>query len=134
MRGVSSLQEQWLDRQDSDEIAVFVVWSDQLFAGIRHVPEAAALMPDRRTRHYWDGDRVLGGAYQDRLAAGGEVFELRSEAWDVWLLFDRDARWGEDGPPQPSWWEHQLGGGLPPERRLDAERFAAKAGDLVARR
>ncbi|HEX9669571.1 MAG TPA: hypothetical protein VGC93_08815 [Thermoanaerobaculia bacterium] len=133
MRGVSSLQEKWLDQQKRDDIAVFVVWSDQLFAGARHVPEAAELMPDRRARHYWDGDRVLGRAYQDRLEAGGRRFELDREAWDVWLLFDRDARWGEGGPPQPSWWEHQLRGPLPPERRLDPERFAARAAQLLAR-
>ena len=113
---------------------MFVVWSDQVFAGPRHVAEAAALMPDRRAQHLWDGDRVVGSAYQRRLAAGGKVHELESEAWDVWLLFDRSARWGEHAPPQPSWWEHQLRGRLPADRQLEPQRFARKARELLAHR
>ncbi len=91
-------------------------------------------MPDPRARHYWDGDRLVGRAYQRSLSADGQTFELDVPAWDVWLLFDRDARWEDSGPPQPVWWEHQLaGGGLPAERRLDSERFAAKAAELERR-
>lgn len=134
MRGVSSQQKQWLDKQDSVDIAVFVVWSDQLGAAPRDVDEAAKLMPDRRARHYWDGERILGGAFQDRLEMDGRTFKLESEAWDLYLLFDRDAYWGEQGLPEPSWWEHQLFGQVPAERHLDAERFAAQAAKLVARR
>ncbi len=35
-------------------------------------------------------------------------------------------RWPASGVPTPAWWEHQLGG-LPPERHLDATRFADSA-------
>lgn len=90
-------------------------------------------MPDRRARHYWDPDRVVGRAYQERLTAGDRVFRLESAAWDVWLLFDRDARW-EAAPPPPAWWEHQLGGRLPDERRLNPQRFADRANALLADR
>ncbi len=48
---------------------------------------------------------------------------------DVWMLFDRAARWDGAGPPTPAWWEHQLGG-LAPERHLDPERFAVRAAGL----
>lgn len=41
------------------------------------------------------------------------------------MLFGPAAIWGEHAP-RPDWWEHQLGG-LPPERRLDFDRFAEKA-------
>lgn len=112
---------------------MFVVWSDQVGAEPRHVPEAAELMPDARARHYWDGDRMVGRAFPtlklgDRTleSAGGEAW------WDVWLLFDRNGRWTDSGPPEPAWWEHQLQG-MPQERRLDPERFAAKAAELRAR-
>jgi hypothetical protein len=131
LRGVSSLQKQWLDEQRDKDIAVFVVWSDQVGAQPRHVPEASELMPDARARHYWDGGRVVGRAYQ-KLKLGDRTLEFGSEAWDVWLLFDREARWS-DSPPEPAWWEHQLQG-MPQERRLDPERFAAKAAGLRAPR
>lgn len=86
------------------------------------MPDAAALMTDPRVRHYWDpGDRV------GRLYA--PVLGTDEPAWDVWLLFGRDARWEAD-VPEPGWWEHQLSG-LPAERRLDPGRFAEKAGELL---
>jgi hypothetical protein len=114
------------------DIAVFVVWSDQLGAKPRHVLDAAGLMPDARARHYWDGGRVVGRAYQ-KLKLGDRTLELSTEAWDVWLLFDRKVRWGESGPPEPAWWEHQLRG-MPPERRLEPARFARKAAELRAQK
>jgi hypothetical protein len=91
----------------------------------KHVSEATRLMPDRRVRHYWDGDLVLGKLYQP-------VVGSSAPAWDVYLLFDQDAVWDASGPPKPVYWEHQLRG-LPEERLLDAERFAAKAQELLSR-
>lgn len=104
-----------------------MVWSDQV-GGARHVPRAARLLPDPRARHYWDGDRVVGRAYQ-RLKIGTETIDLGTEAWDVWLLFDRRAAWTDEGPPAAAWWEHQLYGG-PEERTLDPVRFARQAAEL----
>lgn len=91
------------------------------------MPEAATLMPDPRARHYWDPEMLVGKAYQSYL-------EIPEPAWDVWMLFGRDASWGEAGPPPPDWWEHQLGGaGLPAELSLDPDRFAEKATELLGR-
>lgn len=129
LRGVSSLQKQWLDEQRGSDIAVFVVWSDQLGAQPRYVADAARLMPDSRARQYWDGQEVIGRAYQT-LAMDGRTFTLDAPAWDVWMLFDRDAAW-RSTPPKPAWWEHQLYA-LPHERQLNPERFAAKAQTLRA--
>lgn len=107
------------------DVAVYVVWSSQLGAEERHVPEAATLMPDPRARHYWDPEMAVGRAYQAFL-------EIPQPAWDVWMLFGRDARWTGTDPPEPAWWEHQLSGaGLPAERVLDPDRFARKAAALV---
>lgn len=121
-------------KNDSDDIRVFVVWSSQLGAEEKHLPEAMALMPDPRARHYWDPSDQVGTAYQNRLrdpAGDGEPFTMGSAAWDVWLLFGRDAHWDDDAPPDPAWWEHQLRG-LPEAIRLDPERFAQKAAELLA--
>jgi hypothetical protein len=117
-----------LDTQAGDDIAVFVVWSDQVGGAPRHVPDAAALMPDRRAHHYWDGDRVMGRAYRI-LKTESKTIDVGTEAWDVWLLFDQEATWSADSPPQAVWWEHQLRV-PPPERMLDPARFAGKAAEL----
>ena len=85
-------------------------------------------MPDPRARHYWDGDRVMGRAYRV-LQTATEAIDLGTEAWDTYLLFDRDATWDTNGPPRAAWWEHQLQS-PPPELLLDPKRFARKAAEL----
>jgi hypothetical protein len=120
-----------LDTQAGDDIAVFVVWSDQLGAAPHHVRDAAELMRDSRAHHYWDGDELIGRGYPT-LDLDGTTIKLSGPAWDFWLLFDHDAEWTPNGPPKPTWWEHQIRGG-PPERRLDPARFARKAAALRRR-
>jgi hypothetical protein len=110
---------------------VFVVWSSQLGGSAGDVPEAARLMPDARAEHYWDGERRVGAVFQS-LELGEQVLRGSEPVWDVWLLFGPEARWPRGGSaPRPAWWEHQLRS-MPAERRLDPERFARKAGDLVS--
>lgn len=119
MKGAVALTNAWLKKDSSTSIAVYVVWSPQLGAQEKHVASATALVPDARARHYWDGNMVVGSTFQPLL-------ELPAPAWDVWMLFDRDAMWRADAPPRPAWWEHQLSAG-PPELHLDASRFASHA-------
>lgn len=88
----------------------------------RNVAKAAGVIPDRRALHFWDGDKLVGEAYQPLL-------ETPDEAWDVWMLYDKEARWEGEAPPRPAWWEHNLYD-MPPERNLDADRFARKAAAL----
>lgn len=116
------MHSDWLARDSTPDVAVYVVWSPQLGAEERHVPDATRLIPDSRVRHYWDPKMRVGGAYQDEL-------DVSEPAWDVWMLFARNATWNE-APPSPSWWEHQLAG-LPDSLHLDVERFARKARELV---
>ncbi len=110
---------------DRNDIAVYVVWSSQLGAEERHVAGGMRMIPDRRARHYWDGNRVVGTTYQRLLG-------LSAAAWDVWMLFDRGAVWTDDGPPRPAWWEHQL---QEASRELfldpNPERFAARGNQLL---
>ena len=46
-----------------------------------------------------------------------------------WLDKDNSTEIG--GAPEPAWWEHQLGG-MPGDLRLDPERFASKAVELLS--
>lgn len=105
---------------------MFVVWSSQLGADEGDVAAAAELMRDPRAEHYWDGEDRVGAAFAPH------VGDLEIPAWDVWMLFAPGVRWEGEGPPAPSHWEHQLSllRDLP-ERRLDPERFAAKAVELA---
>ena len=113
-----------MDRDRSPDVAVYVVWSSQLGAEERHVPAAAALIPDSRAAHFWDAGQLVGKAFQP-------IVGTPVPSWDVWMVFDRQARWNGEIPPRPAWWEHQLHD-MPPERHLDPERFARKARALEA--
>jgi hypothetical protein len=82
-------------------------------------------MTDPRVNHFWD-ERALAGT-----AFAPSIDNLQPPAWDVWMLFAPGVIWGNEGPPEPDWWEHQLGALKHlPERRLDPSRFALKAVEL----
>lgn len=95
-----------------------MVWSPELEADEDDVPGATRLMSDPRVAHFWDPEATVGRGFSG-------VLGTTEPAWDVWMLFDREARWGEQAP-KPAWWEHQLPY-LPGDRYLDPRRFEAKA-------
>lgn len=106
-------------RDSTPDVAVYVVWSSQLGAHEQNVDAGTTLIPGSRVHDFWDPDLVVGTAFS-RVAA------LNKPAWDFYMLFGPNASWPASGVPTPAWWEHQLGG-LPPERHLDATRFADSA-------
>jgi hypothetical protein len=53
-------------------------------------PEVADLLVDHRATHYWDGRRKLGAAVA-RLLGQGEA----GPAWDIFLVYGPNARWGD---------------------------------------
>jgi hypothetical protein len=114
-----------LDKVEIDQLSVHVAWSSQSGAKASHVASAAELMEDERATHYWDPDQNIGAAFQHHIANVG------SPAWDVWMLFAPGLVWGEEAPPPPTWWEHQLSAveGYANLRR-DTARFAQKAVEL----
>lgn len=104
---------------------VFIVSSTQLGAEEDDIANVIGLMSGDNVRHYWDSEQRVGAAVQGFIG-------VDFPAWDVWLLYGPRITWGDDAL-EPTWWEHQLTGLDVPERRLDAERFAAKAAELVRR-
>jgi hypothetical protein len=115
-----------VERTPDSAFKVYVVWVPMRGAEEANVPKATGLATDTRVRHYWDGEGVLGAAYQSALGLSGP-------AWDVYLLFDRAATWHGSTPPTPAYWMHQLGG-VTSAPFLDPDLFAAKAGALLGGR
>jgi hypothetical protein len=52
-------------------------------------PQVADLLVDDRARHYWDGERRLGHAVAWELGYGSGA------AWDIFLVYGPDAKWGD---------------------------------------
>lgn len=89
--------------QEADaDLRTYVVWVPMFRGMERDVPGASTEVPDARSLHYWDGASLLVQGYRETLG-------LPEPAWDIFLLYDRDARWDGDKPPAPAYWMHQLG-------------------------
>ena len=130
--GASVIQENVVSRFATDKLAVYVVWVPLLNLQDpatlqRHAHQYAKLIPPGpRVTHYSDPEAYAGKAYGPILGV-----PYGSPAWDVYLAFGADARWG-DTPPVPNYFEHQLGG-LPSEKLLDGPRFASEVGKLLVK-
>ncbi len=130
--GASVIQQNVVSRFSSDKLVVYVVWVPLLNLQDpatlqRHAHQYATLIPPgQRTTHYSDPEAYSGKRYGPILGV-----PYGSPAWDVYLVFSADARWGETAPT-PAYWEHQLGG-LDSARYLDGPRFAEEVRKLLAK-
>jgi hypothetical protein len=130
--GASVIQQNVVSRFSSDKLAVYVVWVPLLNLQDpatlqRHAHQYATLIPPgQRTTHYSDPEAYSGKRYGPILGV-----PYGSPAWDVYLAFSADSRWGETAPT-PAYWEHQLGG-LDSTRYLDGPRFAEEVRKLLAK-
>ncbi len=99
------VQRNVLEKIESDQLAVHVVWTPVLRSDDRaSVDKARQIFPGERVTQYWDGDQSLGKTY-------GKVVKLPRErllAWDIYFAFDRKSQWNEKAP-KPTDWAHQLG-------------------------
>ena len=112
-----------LDNLKGQDVKVYSVWvpvlpSDGEFA----VGHATKNIPDPRATHYWDADAELVRSFAPVLGLG------KGKAWDVYLLYDKDAEWN-DAPPKPIFWQEQLG--ISDETQLDAEKMTAEINRLL---
>jgi hypothetical protein len=96
------VQESVLDRVKDQDLRVYAVWVPVLWIDSKaSVPQATKRFEDARVSQYWDSKADMTRAYAKNLKIDGP-------AWDVYLLFDRDAEW-RDQPPLPIFWMDQLG-------------------------
>jgi len=125
LRGASEIQSEVLEQIRDPDVHVYAVYLP-ILRGDREesVPTAITRLPDSRASYFWDGSGEMAHAYSRvlRLPAG-------RPAWDVYLLFGREADWKSE-PPVPNYWMHQLGG-LSSERRLDGRQFADETSRLL---
>lgn len=105
------------------DIDVSIVWIDMLpNDSAAAAAKSAKIFDDPRVRQFHDprATRLAGKAF-----AHGLIREGAGVAWDIYMFYDKDARWDEN-PPKPIDYMHQLGGG----RRADPDRFRTGEGLL----
>lgn len=104
-------------------IEVYSVWVPILPSDLKlTVGRATKTLPDPRVTHYWDGEGELVKGY-------APVLGIDEQAWDVYLLYDKDAEW-KDTPPKPIYWQEQLG--ISEETKLDAAKLMAEIQKLLS--
>jgi hypothetical protein len=116
-----ALQKVVLAKLDSPDLAVHVVWMPVSQADSRElIPSAAAVLPDPRVRHYWDGACVLNPPLRDAVG-----LEANVRLYDIALLYGAATGWDAQFPP-PGFWMHEFRGA--PGPLWNAATFATQVG------
>jgi hypothetical protein len=93
-----------------------VVWVKRWALDTREEVDGAGMV-DPRVTHLWDAGNVVGQGFLDRF---GVTFEGLD--YDFFLLFDRDATWGDSAPRPVSSGATVIG---------DSDRLADSAASLL---
>lgn len=80
----------------------------------------AARFPPGRIEHGWDFEAGLSKLFAKTLG-------LEGLAWDVYLIYGKQATWDKEEPPKPDFWMHQL----PPKTGADPRNLLAPGPFLV---
>ena len=120
LRGASEIQSKVLEQVKNSDLRVYSVYVPILRGDDEaSVSSAINRLSDSRVVSFWDGKGEVAQSYSP-------VLKLKAglPAWDVYMVFDREADW-KTQPPAPNYWMHQLGG-VAPERRLNGDTLAAE--------
>lgn len=113
-----------LNRIDESNLRVFMVWLPISPGDDRAAAEGSAShITDPRVTHLLGADLVLTEVFKEPVGLEEGM------AWDLFLLYDKGALWGET-PPVPSSYMHQRLK-LPIERTLDARVLADEVRALL---
>jgi hypothetical protein len=125
LRGMSDLQETVYSKKgDDSRMVTFVIHVPTLGAREGNVLPASRLITNRYTTHYWEETGITGKLMQ-------QVIGHDKYVWDFWAIYAPNVLWSDERlMPAPSFWQHQLDG-LPPEKKLDANVFAAKVDEFL---
>ncbi len=126
VQGARVVQQHVLSKIDDQSMAVFAVWQPMLKTDAEGVARrSTALLPDARVAHFWDDRKSAGRLFRQPVGL------TKGLAWDLYLVYGRDAIWTASGPSHPLAWMHQLRGRLPDERLLDGTRFAKEVSEAL---
>jgi len=126
LRGMSDLQEAVYSKKGDDpRMVTFVIHVPTLGAHEANVGPASRLTSNRHTTQYWEETGITGRVMQ-------QVMGVDKYVWDFWTIYGPKAVWSDERlPPLPDFWQHQLNG-LPADKKLDANVFAAKLDEFLA--
>lgn len=102
LENAGSLRRQLLDKNDSDDFRLMIVWVKSLSTDAEEkLPLAIDIIADPRVTHFWDSERVLNPQLIDAIAFG-----VNMSVYDVFLLYDKETTW-EKRLPRPGYFFHE---------------------------
>lgn len=126
--GASAIEKEVLETVSSDRLAAYVVWLPVLnfqdeATLQRNGQQESHRVSDARATQFIDPNGFLGKAY-------GRLLGVRynGPAWDVYLAFGPDVRWGQHVPSPTAWMEQ---GDTPGARQLDGHKMADDVRQLL---
>ena len=90
--GASWVRENILELYPNEEIKVYAIWFNMI-PGDRKGRWNPDALSDKRIRHYWDADRVVGKWIAKNV---DDCEHLGPVDWDSYYLFDGDAVWSDN--------------------------------------
>jgi hypothetical protein len=122
-----------LEKVGDPQLRVYVVWlpiqpQAKMGLGGSAAQRESTRVADPRAAHFYDSDAWLGRVFRETIG-----LPEGSPAWDVFFVFDRDARWGEQ-PPEPAFWMHQLSARWWGDRETEEIRQRRLDGDELRRK
>ncbi len=125
LRGLADLQEALYSKKGNDpRMITYVVHVPTLGARELNVGPASRLITNAHTTQYWEETGITGKLMEETLGL------TKRYIWDFYAIYGPTAVWSDERPPVPDSYQHQLQG-LPPERRLQADAFAAKVNEFL---
>jgi hypothetical protein len=126
LRGLSDLQESLYSKKGNDpHMITYVVHVPTLGAREVNVAPASRLISNAYTTQYWEETGITGKLMEESLGLTHRYI------WDFYAIYGPKAVWSDERPPVPDFYQHQLQG-LPPDKRLQADAFAAKVSEFLA--
>jgi hypothetical protein len=126
LRGLSDLQEALYSKKGNDpRMITYVVHVPTLGAREVNVAPASRLISNTHTTQYWEETGITGKLMEESLGLTHRYI------WDFYAIYGPTAVWSDERPPVPDFYQHQLQG-MPPEKRLQADAFAAKVSEFLA--
>ena len=92
------MQEEVLEKIDSADLEVYVVWGPKNGAKERHVDRVKDLVTDPRATQYWDEHAAVAAPYD-------ALFDLAGPCAGVFALYGPGTEWSSDTPPWPVMWQ-----------------------------
>jgi hypothetical protein len=94
--GAQYIEQEILEKFPKLDLQVYAVWYEMLPGDSKAAfPAAKKMMPDARVAHYWDKKKAAGRWFKTNVPSAFN----KPIQWDVYYLYDSDARWEQTPGP-----------------------------------